>query len=103
MTLRLEIHPDALRELGDAIERYDLGGQNRGKRFRADFDRVIDRCMEWPGSGAEVSVAGVAYVFRHAKVPRSHYRVVYYVVGDALKVVAIAHERRMPLYWATRE
>lgn len=37
MTLRLGTHPDAIQELGDAIERYDLGGQSRGSRIRADL------------------------------------------------------------------
>lgn len=102
MSLSVVLHPDALRELGDAIEAYDQGGQGRGARFRADYDRVIDRCLDWPESAEVVAVPGSEKVFRRAKVPRSHYRVVYYVVGDALKVVALAHERRRPLYWTGR-
>lgn len=36
---------------------------------------------------------------RRAPVPRFPYTVVYLVVGDAICVVAIAHERRRPGYW----
>lgn len=103
MTLRVGFHPDAVRELAEAIRRYDRGGQGRGTRFRADFNRVVDRCLEWPKSGEVVPDTGGKRVFRHAKVPRSHYRVVYHVTGDILTVVAIAHERRLPLYWTGRE
>lgn len=103
MSLCVVIHPEALRELSEAIEWYDQGGQGRGARFRADYDRVIDRCLDWPESGAEVPGSGSERVLRYAKVPRSHYRVVYYVIGDIFKIVAIAHERRMPLYWVDRD
>jgi len=97
------IHPDALRELSDAIEWYNAGGRERGVRFRTDYDRVVDRCLEWPESGAIVHVPESQRIFRHAKVPQSHFRLVYYVTGDVLKVVAIAHERRRPLYWTDRD
>lgn len=59
--------------------------------------------MEWPESASIVTVPGSTRTFRHARVPRSHYRVVFYVADDVLKVVAIAHERRRPLYWADRD
>ena len=102
MSTRVVLHPDALRELGDAIEWYDQGGQGRGVRFRVAFDRIIDRCLEWPGSAAEVSDPGSHGTFRHAKVPHSHYRIVYRVSNDRLEVVAVAHERRTPRYWENR-
>ena len=103
MTLRTGFHPEALRELDDAIQWYDKGGQGRGVQFRADYNQVVDRCTEWPESAPAVPVPGSARIFRHARVPRSHYRVVFYVTDDVLKVVAIAHERRRPLYWADRD
>ena len=102
MSLRVVVHPDALRELGDAIEWYDQGQQGRGTRFRADYDGIIDRCLQWPRSAAVVHVPESERIFRHARVPRSHYRVVYYITHEVFKVVAIAHERRLPLYWAPR-
>ncbi|UNX53770.1 type II toxin-antitoxin system RelE/ParE family toxin [Georgenia sp. TF02-10] len=102
MRLRVVIHPDALRELGEAVEWYDQGGQDRGARFRALYNQVIDRCLRWPESAAVVPVPQSHRVFRHAKMPRSHFRVVYYITDDVLTVVAIAHARRMPLYWADR-
>lgn len=102
MSTRVVFHPDALRELGDAIEWYDQGGQGRGGRFRGAFDRIIARCLVWPESAAELAVPGHHGTFRHAKVPHSHYRIVYRVADDRLEVIAVAHERRMPLYWTNR-
>ncbi|MFV0435680.1 MAG: hypothetical protein ACK5LO_17135 [Leucobacter sp.] len=46
---------------------------------------------------------GTERVFRHAKVPRSHYRLVYSVSGDEFTVLAFPHESRMPLYWGGRD
>lgn len=103
MSLGFEFHPEAAEELDAAIAWYDQGGQNRGAIFEVAVDEVVDRCLEWPDSAEVVPVAGSDRVFRHAKVPRSRYRVVYYVADDVLKVVAVAHERRMPLYWADRD
>ena len=67
------------------------------------FDRVIDRLLEWPESAETILDTPAGRVFRHAKVPHSHYRLVYYLTDEALKIVAIAHERRMPLYWSGRD
>ncbi|GAA1139883.1 type II toxin-antitoxin system RelE/ParE family toxin [Ornithinicoccus hortensis] len=103
MILRAGFHPEALRELDDAIQWYDKGGQGRGARFRADYDQVVDRCMEWRESAPVVPVPGSDRTFRHARVPRSHYRFVFYVADDVLKVVAVAHQRRRPLCWADRD
>lgn len=97
-----QVHPEAAEELDAAIAWYDQGGQNRGVAFEAAVNGIIDRCLEWPGSAAVVPVPGSERDFRHARVPRSHYRVVYYIADDILTVVAIAHERRLPLYWADR-
>lgn len=41
-------------------------------------------------------------IYRHARVPHSHYRIVYVVDELVLFVVALAHERRQPRYWAAR-
>lgn len=41
-------------------------------------------------------------VYRHAKVPHSHYRLIYVVDERVFLVVADAHERRLPRYWSER-
>ncbi|WP_454296448.1 type II toxin-antitoxin system RelE/ParE family toxin [Salana multivorans] len=102
MKLRAAFHPAALEELADAIERYDLGGQGRGARLRSEFDRVLDHCLEWPALGASVEIPESQRAFRRVKVSGSHYSLIYFVDSGVLTVVAVAHERRRPLYWAVR-
>lgn len=102
MTLRLGFHPEAAAELDHAIGWYDQGGQGRGARFRADFDATVDRLFMWPESGQVIEVQGTEQAFRQAKIPDSDYRIVYYLAGGVVKVVAVAHQRRRPRYWAAR-
>jgi len=104
VSLDLRIHEDALAELLDAIEWYDQGEQGRGARFRGDVFRVIDRCLDWPESGPIVLAPDSTpdIVYRHAKVPHSHYRLIYVVDERVFLVVAVAHERRLPRYWSER-
>lgn len=39
---------------------------------------------------------------RHAAVRRFPYRVAYLVIGEAIRILAIAHTRRKPRYWIHR-
>ena len=102
MTFTVRIHPEAAEELDAAIAWYEQGGPQRGAEFEAAVDSLIDRCLDWPHSGKVVPVLGTERVFRHARVPRSHYRLVYSISGNDFAVLAFAHESRMPLYWAGR-
>jgi plasmid stabilization system protein ParE len=63
----------------------------------------VDRLLDWPGSGAELSTPATGRTFRHAKIPRSRYHIIYYIEDDVLMIVAVAHERRKPLYWTDRD
>lgn len=103
MKFTLVIHPEAAEELDAAIAWHEQGGPDRGMAFEAAVNNVIDRCMEWPRSGEIVPVPGTERVFRHARVPRSRYRLIYSVNDRELAILAFAHESRMPLYWAGRD
>ena len=39
---------------------------------------------------------------RQIRLRRFPYVIVYVVAGDVVRVVAIAHERQLPGYWASR-
>ena len=102
MTLTLVLHSEAADELRAAVAWYDQGGQNRGQSFMAAYKNTIGRCLMWPESGAATPIAGQTITIRSAKVPRSSYQVIYFVNQDTLHVIAVAHERRRPGYWASR-
>ncbi|MHA3724728.1 type II toxin-antitoxin system RelE/ParE family toxin [Leucobacter sp. HY1910] len=102
MSFTLVVHPEAAEELNEAIAWYEQGGQHRGVAFEAAVDRLIDHCLAWPRSGEIVPVPETERVFRHARIPRSRYRLIYSIIGQRFAVLAFAHESRMPLYWASR-
>ena len=70
--------------------------------FVDEVFRVIDRLIEWPSSARRVELpelAGLDLQIRRAGTRRFEYGIVYYVRGDILWVVAIAHGKRRPNYW----
>lgn len=102
MTLTARAHPEAVAELDAAIAWYDQGGQGRGYSFEAAYDETLDRCLLWPGSGVPYLLDGRDEEVRTVKVAKSSYRIVYFVHGETLWVVAVARESRKPGYWKDR-
>jgi toxin ParE1/3/4 len=102
VTFVADDHPDARAEYLGAVAYYD--------RLRAGLgDQLIDRLEEaiedilssprtWPRmpnwDGEPVLRSHVVKVFR--------YRVIYYVHGDQVRIIAYAHTSRMPGYWRPR-
>jgi plasmid stabilization system protein ParE len=93
----LEFFEDALAEVEEDRAWY----RNRGESVEAGFLRELDHAiqqvanapMQWPQY-----LAGTRrYVF-----PTYPYSLVYFVEGDVIKVVAIAHDKRRPGYWRRR-
>lgn len=67
--------------------------------------RVTDRLAEWPGSAPRIELPELADLdveIRRAVTRRFEYGLVYYVRGDVLWVVAVAHSKRRPNYWRAR-
>jgi len=97
MTARLEFHPEAQRELDDAVAFYDLVRPGLGSDFIDEVDRVTRRILAHPQS------APVARGITHrALVPRFPYTVLYVTIVDGVRVTALAHSRRRPFYWSAR-
>lgn len=93
------IVPLALAELREAAAFYaDRAGADLGLAFVAEFERVTKIIQENPLAGTALRVNRLAYPFR-----RFPYSVMYYLAPDnELRIIAIAHQRRRPNYWAKR-
>jgi plasmid stabilization system protein ParE len=97
--VKLVIVPLALAELHDAAEFYSASANAElGRAFLAEFERATNAILANPQVGA---------VFRHTRrryiLRRFPYSVFYQVAADELRVVAVAHQRRRPVYWAGRK
>jgi plasmid stabilization system protein ParE len=92
-----QFHPEAELELAEAAQWYEERKPGSGSDFiasvRVKVDEIRQKPERWP------DVRGV----RRALVNRFPYAIVYReVLDDSIEIVAIAHLRRRPKYWALR-
>ena len=102
MTLAFDFHSEAEAEFAADVEWYDDREFGVGGRFadavRAAIDATLDAPAAWaiwPGWDREP-------VVRSKGVNDFPYRVVYFVEGDLVTILAVAHSKRRPGYWRDR-
>lgn len=95
--MSFRLHPEAERELNEAIEYYEDIEPGLGYDLSVEIYSAIQRAMAypraWPFLDDEI---------RRALVRRFPYGVLYSVEGDALLIVAIMNLHREPGYWKGR-
>lgn len=95
-------HPAAERELDEAIEHDEAELPGRGLRLEEQVARLVLRLRRFPVSAPIWPGLDSAYEVRRAKVRRHPFLVVYMVQSDQLIILAIAHTKKKPGYWASR-
>lgn len=95
--MRLEFHPEAEAELGEAARHYEGVQAGLGLRFftcvEAALRRVVEAPERWPAIDGEV---------RRCLVRVFPFAVLYARIGDRLLVLAVMHCHRRPGYWRNR-
>lgn len=101
MSIQVQFGPEAIAELRDAVRWYEQRRVGLGLSFLSAVDAAVDLLKRWPRSG--VPIAGLeASDVRRAPISSFPYHVAYLIVGERIKVLAIAHDRRRPVYWSGR-
>lgn len=96
--MKLVVTPPALVELQDAAAFYALKGSiELGLAFVAEFERTANFVLANPLMGAEFRGTRRRYILR-----RFPYSIIYRITADELQILAVAHHRRRPGYWANR-
>jgi len=96
--VKLVIVPLALAELHDAAAFYmEKANVELGLAFVAEFERTTNLVLKNPMLGAIFRGSRRRYLLR-----RFPYSIIYQVTVEELRVVAVAHHRRRPGYWASR-
>lgn len=102
MTIAIAWHPDAESEFVADIGWYDEREIGLGDRFEGEVLQAVDESADtpaawpvWPGWDRQP-------VVRSKSVVDFPYRVVYFVEGNLLTIVAVAHASRRPGYWRER-
>ena len=93
------LHPEAYEDLREAAEFYrDQAGTALSRPFLAEFERSVALLLEHPQLGA---------IWRHGKrrlvTRRFPFSIIYTVVEDQLRILAVAHHSRRPGYWRRRK
>lgn len=91
----------ALQELDEAARWYEVRRPGLGAQFVDAVEACADTISRWPEAGASITSSG-GYGFRRAPVRGFPYHLAYRVVDDVIEVLAVAHDRRRPRYWAGR-
>ncbi len=97
--MRLVLAPPALAELHDAAAFYALkGSAELGLAFVAEFERAANLVLANPLLGTEFRGNRRRFILR-----RFPYSIIYQSTQAELRVLAVAHHRRRPGYWADRK
>lgn len=70
--------------------------------FFDEVDVTLRQVVSFPKTGARVPRMPSDLPVRRLAVKRFPYHVIYLETADALRVLAIAHDRRRPGYWRDR-
>ena len=84
-------------ELDDAFEYYEYELEGLGKKFIDEFRKGIDRIQVLPNAWRIIEGN-----VRKCVLKKFPYNIIYAVEKDLIIILAVAHQRRKPEYWANR-
>jgi hypothetical protein len=102
MIRRLKLIPEAREELHEAAAWYESRRRGLGHEFRNEVNDALGRIAEGPGRFVLVPNVPFVIAARQCHLPRFPYSVVFVDLGDRIRVLAIAHQKREPGYWHGR-
>jgi len=92
-----EFLPEARAEFEQAVTHYDQCGLGLGDEFTDEVEAAIRRILNQPEAWANYH-----HATRRCLARRFPFGVVYQIRPNLILIVAIAHLRREPEYWAVR-
>lgn len=98
----VNLEPEAEQELAAAYEWYESKLDGLGEELLSEVDSAIERISRSPGVFPLVHGPARAQHVRRALLRRFPLTVVFIEAGDAVRVLAFAHQRRRPGYWRQR-
>jgi toxin ParE1/3/4 len=100
--MSIRFHKQATAELDAAGDWYESRRDGLGQSFAEEVSRSLDVIAEtpvtwpiWPGTRSQVPI-------RRFRLPRFPFSIAFLAQGDTVIVLAVAHNRRKPLYWLHR-
>jgi plasmid stabilization system protein ParE len=96
------IDPTAAAELDEAVEWYEHRRAGLGLELLVEIRSAVQAVSSRPKAGSPIHGVDPALEVRRVPVRRFPYQVVYVVGAAGIVVIAVAHDRRRPTYWASR-
>ena len=90
-------HPEADAETEEALKWYENQSFQAADNFLSELDHARAWIADHPLSGHPVHQN-----YRRRNLKRFPYAIIYRPKGDSIYVIAVIHEKRLPLYWLHR-
>jgi len=98
MSRQFTIHEMAEVEVNEAADFYDLENSGLGNVFLDEVERAIRAISQYPKVGLLVR-----HGVRKMSLLKFPYSLVYTVRSDEIRILAVAHQKRRPFYWRSRQ
>jgi len=95
--VKYSFHPAAEAELNEAVDYYNARRPDLGWEFAAEVQLAIQNILAYPQAWTPLSLHT-----RRCLTRRFPYGVVYQIVPDGIRVVAVMQLNRRPGYWRDR-
>ncbi|MBL9028564.1 MAG: type II toxin-antitoxin system RelE/ParE family toxin [Myxococcales bacterium] len=96
--MKTEFSDSAKAELRSAREHYDAERAGLGREFLLEMREIVSRIrttpLQFPAIGRTEA--------RRALGSRFPYQIVFFVLADRVRIIAVAHQHRKPRYWRGR-
>lgn len=102
MSRSIRFEPEALRDIAGAVGFYNRQRRGLGTEFRQAIDYCVLALRRFPNSGVPVEHVTTSLVARQVRAHQFPYLIIYVVADDVIRVVAVAHEKRLPAFWVGR-
>ena len=96
--MRYEFHPAAEAEYLESIAFFESKQRGLGASFLNEFESKMDIVCTNP----KLFRIECAPDIRRTNLNRFPYTVIYRIQQNAIQILAVAHQRRRPLYWMGR-
>ncbi len=97
MITSVSIHEVADKELKEATRYYESKVDGLGFAFLDEVERVVDLIRDNPESAPRI------YKVVRRKILRGFpYSIMYSIVDDSIRILAISNQKRRPFYWRDR-
>lgn len=91
-------HPEAEEEMLASARYYENCATNLGFKFLDDLDKTVNEILEFPNAWVSIDDNIHRHLFQHFP-----YGILYTVIAQEIRILAIMHLHQKPGYWKDRK